>query len=116
MSDQDQPNNQQTILRPQGGEVYAVIKDAAGASVTLTYNDLWILLVVRTTLDGDWVRAREAASMGVDPLRKRALVDRLWRLEQQAVLPIIPAEIEKLNLHRAHVWFNEREVSDNKSW
>lgn len=117
MSDHDdnQPNDQ-TILSPRGGEPYAEIKDGKGMTIMLTYNDLWMLLVCRTTLDGDWTRAREAASMVVDPTRKRAIVDRLWRLEQQVGLPVIPAGVEKLQLHRAHVWFNDRPVSDAKSW
>lgn len=106
-----------TIPRPLGGEVYQELLDTNGKLVVLTYNDLWLMIVCRASLDGDWLRTREATGLVPDPARKRAMVERLWKLEQALDgLPPIPEETFKLNLHRAHLWFNQRTVSDASNW
>jgi hypothetical protein len=108
--------NDDTLRRPLGGELYQRLTDGQGNAVELTYNDLWMLIICRTTLDGDWNRAREAAGMVPDPAHKQALVERLWKLEQALDgLPPIPEDVLKLNLHRAHQWFNQRHVTDGKN-
>lgn len=115
----DDLTNEETVTmpRPLGGEIYQELVDAQGKLVILTYNDLWLMIVCRASLDGDWLRVREAAGIVPDPSRKRALVDRLWKLEQAFEgLPPIPDEVLKLNLHRAHLWFNQRTVSDARNW
>lgn len=111
------PNHStETMPLPLGGEVYVELNNTQGSPVVLTYNDLWLLIVCRTSLDGDWQRTREAAGMVPDPSRKRALVDRLWQLEREfGGLPNIPENVMSLNLHRAHQWFNNRSVSDVKT-
>lgn len=105
-----------TLPRPLGGETYREMVDAEGNRVTLTYNDLWTLIVCRSSLDGDWQRAREAAGMVPDPSRKRALVDKLSRLEQSLGRLLLPEDVMRLNQHRAHLWFNQRPVTDAKNW
>jgi len=106
-----------TLPRPLGGETYLEIADHDGGNVTLTYNDLWLMIVCQTSLDGDWARVREAAGMVPDPTRKRALADRLWKLERAlGGLPPVPQNVMRLNLHRAHKWFNERTVSEARNW
>ncbi len=110
------PAQTQTILRPNGAETYQEISLPTGGTVVLTYNDLWLMIVCRNSMDGDWTRTRAAALMVTDPTKKRALADRLWRLDQQlSGLPTIPDDVLRLNLARAHLWFNERMVSDVKS-
>lgn len=106
-----------TLAEPLGGETYLELEDSAGNLVTLTYNDLWMMLVCQTTLDGDWIRARQVVSMVVDAARKRAVVDRLWELEQVlGGLPAIPPGVRKMHLERAHHWFNKRPVLTDKNW
>jgi hypothetical protein len=106
-----------TIPRPLGGEIYHSYSDNNGNAVVLTFNDLWALIVCRHTQDGDWVRTREAAGMVPDPARKQAVIERLWKLEQTLDgLPTIPDNVLKMHLHRAHVWFNQRPVSDARNW
>lgn len=113
MSDQAQT---QSILRPSGAETYQEIPLPAGGTAVLTYNDLWLMIVCRNSMDGDWTRTRAAALMVTDPAKKRALADRLWRLDQQlGGLPVIPDNVLRLNLARAHLWFNERMVTDAKA-
>jgi len=110
-------NSQETVPRPLGGETFEEIKTKDGQVIHLTYNDLWMLIVCRETMDGDWVRLREAATMVADAPHKREIVERLWRLEQTpSGLPLIPSDVMKLHLHRAHVWFNQRPVSSGKHW
>ena len=107
--------NDNTLLRFFGGDKYCEIPDKQGGVIVLTNNDLWMLIVCRTTLDGDWIRMGQAAGMVVDPVKKRAIAERLWRLEQRLDgLPLIPPMVTKLHLHRAHVWFNERIVSEHR--
>lgn len=111
----DLPNSATTLPRPTGAEIYQEITAEDGSTIVLTYNDLWTMIVCQNSLDGDWTRIRQAALMVIDPAKKRALADRLWRLEQQLDgLPAIPEDVMRLNLHRAHIWFNERMVSDGK--
>ena len=106
-----------TMPRPFGGETYQEIRDSNGNTVILTYNDLWMLIVCRSTMDGDWIRMRESASMVADSTRKREIVERLWKLEQSlGGLPMIPADIQHIHHHRAHLWFNQRPVSAGKNW
>src|SRR5262245_5678515 len=109
--------NTATVPRPYGGEVFTVFQDKRGNPIILTYNDMWVMIVCRSTMDGDWRRTKEAAGMAADPGRKQALVDRLWKLEQKLDgLPVLDDGVVKLNLHRAHIWFNQRPVSDSKRW
>lgn len=104
-----------TLPRPTGAETYQELTGSDGSRLVLTYNDLWMMIVCVNSLDGDWTRTRQAALMVIDPAKKRAIADRLWHLEQQLDgLPTIPDDVLRLNLHRAHVWFNERMVSDGK--
>ncbi len=112
----EQSNSTITLPHPTGAEIYQEISLPNGQVIVLTYNDLWMIIVCQTTLDGDWTRTRQAAMMVVDPMKKRAIADRLWRLDQRldGLLPI-PDDVLKLHLHRAHVWFNERMVSDGKT-
>jgi hypothetical protein len=106
-----------TMPRPLGGEIYQEFADAEGKTIILTYNDLWMLIVCRSTMDGDWIRMRESTSMVADSPRKRAIVERLWKLEQSSgSLPAVPPEIQQIHLHRAHLWFNQRPVSGAKNW
>lgn len=106
-----------TLPRPFGGETYQEIEDRQGYTITLTYNDLWMLIVCQSTMDGDWVRLREAATMVADAPHKREIAERLWRLEQKlGGLPTVPRELVQLHLHRAHLWFNQRTVSNAKNW
>jgi len=106
-----------TLLRPLGGETYLEIVDIAKNTIILTYNDLWMLIVCRTSLDGDWFRLRQAASMVQDASHKRAIADRLWRLEQElGGLPDIPLDVQNLHIHRAHHWFKQRPVLADKHW
>lgn len=108
---------QNTLRSPIGGEIYLELKDRDGGKVTLTYNDLWALIVCKTTMDGDWIRMREAASMVEDGGHKRDIIERLRKLEQALDgLPPIPDDLIKLNLQRAHTWFNKRPVSYGKNW
>lgn len=117
MSDFTDIHEHKTMPHPFGGEVYLELKDPQGSPVILTFNDLWVLIVCRTSHDGDWGRAREAAGMVPDPARKRALVERLWKLEQILDgLPTVPAPVLRLHMHRAHLWFNQRPVSDARNW
>lgn len=105
-----------TLPRPLGGEPFCEIDDKHGGTITLTYNDMWMLIVCRSSMDGDWIRLREAAGMVADPVHKKTIVDRLWQLEQHLDgLPMLSDEVTRLNLHRAHLWFNERMVSDQKN-
>jgi hypothetical protein len=106
-----------TMPRPQGGEIYRDVPLPGGQRVTLTYNDLWMLIVCRASMDGDWTRARAAADLVPDAMHKRVLVERLWKLEQTlGGLPAIPDDVQRLNLHRAHQWFNKRAVSSGRNW
>jgi hypothetical protein len=106
-----------TMLRPLGGETWREIEDRYKNTFTLTYNDLWMMIVCRTALDGDWLRTRQAASMVQDAPRKRALAERLWELEQRLDgLPEIPGEVLALETHRAHQWFKQRTVVADKRW
>lgn len=108
---------EKTLQAPRGGEFYMEISDHRGEPVTLTYNDLWTLIICRAHLQGDWVRASEVAASAPDGERKRALVHRLWELELNlGKLPEIPPTVEKLHLQRALVWFNQQTVSENKNW
>ncbi len=98
-----------------GGELYLEFDDPEGQRVMLTYNDLWLIIVCRESLDGDWVRMREATSMVPDSARKRTLVDRLWKLEQALEgLPEVPEELTHAQLRQAHVWFNQQTISTAK--
>ncbi len=109
----DQPKTT-TLPRPTGAEIYQEISAPNGGTIVLTYNDLWLIIVCRNSMDGDWTRTREASLMVTDPAKKRALADRLWRLDQLLEgLPAIPDDVLRMNLSRAHVWFNERMVSDS---
>jgi len=106
-----------TLARPLGGEVYEELKDRHGNVIVLTYNDLWMLLVCRTSLDGDWVRTRQAASMVMDAAAKCAIAERLWELEQLlGGLPTIPPGVQSFHLQRAHQWFKGRPVVYEKRW
>ena len=106
-----------TVPRPVGGETYQQIKGYDGNPIILTYNDLWMMIVCQQTMDGDWIRIREAATMVADASHKHEIAERLWQLEQElGGLPEIPGPIAKLHLQRAHVWFNQRPVSTGKSW
>lgn len=98
-----------------GGELYQEIIDMQGSSIRLTYNDLWLMIVCRESIDGDWIRMREATSMVYDSARKRTLVDRLWKLEQALDgLPEIPDDVTTTHLRHAHIWFNQYPVSNAK--
>lgn len=109
--------NTKTMLRPLGGETYLEISNAAHSPIVLSYNDLWMLIVCRTSLDGDWIRLRQAASMVYDPLQKQAVVDRLWALEQQlGGLPEIPEDVRNIHFYRAQQWFKQRPVRTDKNW
>lgn len=106
-----------TMMGPLGGEIYTELKDRRGNTIALTYNDLWMMIVCRMSQDGDWVRTRQAASQVVDATNKRALVERLWELEQTlGGLPDIPATVLKLHEQRAHLWFNQRPVLYDRNW
>jgi hypothetical protein len=104
-----------TLPSPLGTETYALLPRKGAKPILFTYNDLWMLIVCRETLDGDWVRARQSAGMVTDAAKKQALVDRLWKMERELNgLPMIPDNVRRLNLHRAHVWFNTKKVSEGK--
>lgn len=106
-----------TLATPLGGEIYQELKDRRGNVITLTYNDMWMLIVCRTSHDGDWIRTRQAASMVTDAANKRALAERLWELEQLlGGLPVIPPPVQTMHLHRAHQWFQSRPVQMEKRW
>ncbi len=106
-----------TMMGPLGGEIYTEVKDRRGNKVCLTYNDLWLLIVCRATYDGDWVRMRQAASLVADAASKRALIDHLWELEQMlGSLPEVPPTVVKLHSQRAHLWFNQRPVLNDRNW
>lgn len=105
------------MLRPLGGETYLEFVDEAKNKVVLTYNDLWMLIVCRTSLDGDWHRMRQAASLVQDAPNKRTVADRLWLLEQRlGGLPDIPPDVQNLHIHRAYQWFKQRPVIVDKHW
>ena len=105
------------MLRPLGGETYLEFVDEAKNTVVLTYNDLWMLIVCRTSLDSDWHRMRQAASLVQDASNKQALADRLWSLEQRlGGLPDIPLDVQNLHIHRAYQWFKQRLVIVDKHW
>jgi hypothetical protein len=107
----------QTLLRPLGGETYIQFLDHFQKTVVLTYNDLWTLIVCRTSLDGDWHRTRQAALLVYDATNKRAIADRLWTLEQHlGGLPEIPSDVQNLHIHRAYLWFKQRPVIQDKQW
>ncbi len=106
-----------TMLRPLGGELYDEFEDRWGNKITLTYNDLWMILVCRTSQDGDWLRTRQAAAMVMDAANKRALAEKLWELEQMlGGLPEVPLNVQSIHVHRAHVWFKQRPVIFDKKW
>jgi hypothetical protein len=106
-----------TLSHPIGGEIYQEFTDRAGNVFMLTYNDLWMLIVCRTSLDGDWIRTRQATEVVEDGKAKREIVDRLWELEQTlGGLPEIPSNVQNLHLHRAHQWFKMREVQTSRRW
>jgi hypothetical protein len=106
-----------TMLRPLGGEIYLEIADVGSKKIVLTYNDLWMLIVCRTSLDGDWIRTRQAASMVYDALQKQAVADRLWAIEQHlGGLPAIPSDVQNIHIYRAHQWFKQRPVLTDKKW
>lgn len=101
----------QTLIAPLGGEVYQELFDRQGNRITLTYNDLWMLIVCRTGLEGDWIRTRQLAMMTTDAVGKQEIAQRLWELDQiLGGLPEIPRRVQKLHLHRAHQWFKSRPV------
>jgi hypothetical protein len=102
-----------TLHTPRGSSVYQEIHHpTSGEAIDLTYNDLWLIIVCRTSMDGDWQRTRASAAMVPDSARKIALIDRLWQLERSlGGLPPIPDEIRQLHVRRAHNWFNRRVVS-----
>lgn len=107
----------ETLARPLGGELYMEIQDRRGNPIILTYNDLWMLIVCRTSLDGDWVRTRQACTMVMDAAGKQAVADRLWELEQLVGgLPEIPPVVQTLHMQRAHQWFKARPVVHEKRW
>jgi hypothetical protein len=107
----------QTRLRPLGGEIYIQFLDQTKNTIVLTYNDLWMLIVCRTSLDGDWHRTRQAALLVQDGPNKRAIADRLWSLEKQlGGLPEIPSDVQNLHIHRAYQWFKQRTVILDKQW
>lgn len=106
-----------TLIAPLGGETYQEVYDHSGNQVTLTYNDLWMMIICQTSMSGDWVRTRKAARKAVDVFGKSLLADRLWELEQvMGGLPEIPAGVLKLHTHRAYYWFKEMPVSIYKRW
>lgn len=106
-----------TLMGPLGGEVYIDLKDRWGNTISLTYNDLWMLIVCRASQDGDWIRTRQAASLVADANNKRALAERLWELEQTlGGLPEIPPTVLKLHMQRAHIWFKQRPVLHDRNW
>jgi hypothetical protein len=106
-----------TLLRPLGGEVYEEIVARNGDRITLTYNDLWMLLVCRVSHGGDWMQTRKAADQMVDGLRKRALAEHLWELEHVlGGLPDIPKAVQNLHIHRANQWFHQRPVCCDRNW
>jgi hypothetical protein len=107
----------QTMMAPLGGEIYQEVFDRRGERIVLTYNDLWMIIVCRTSLDGDWVRARQAADMVLDASNKKALVERLWELDQLlGGLPEIPPSVQTLHLQRAHQWFKSRPILNDRQW
>ncbi len=117
LSQREAMNSKETLPRPLGGETFEDIKTKDGQIINLTYNDVWMLIVCRQTMDGDWIRLREAATMVADSPHKREIVERLSRLEQTlGGLPMIPPDVIQLHLHRAQVWFNQRPVSTGKHW
>jgi hypothetical protein len=106
-----------TLVTPLGGETYHIIQDAHGVEVILTYNDLWMLIVCRTSLDSDWIRAREAAGLIMDAPRKQQIVDRLRELDKVlGGLPNIPDDVLALHLQRAHRWFKQKPVNYARKW
>jgi hypothetical protein len=109
--------NAKTMLRPLGGETFLELEDSSNNKIILTYNDLWMLIVCRTSMDGDWFRARQAASMVQDAPNKQAIAEYLSKLDQQlGGLPDIPSDVQHLHVHRAHLWFNQRPVLTDKHW
>jgi hypothetical protein len=76
-----------------------------------------MLIVCRTSLDGDWFKLRQAASIVQDATHKKAIAVRLWQLEQElGGLPDIPPDVQNLHIHRAHLWFKQRPVLSDKHW
>jgi hypothetical protein len=107
----------QTMMAPIGGELYQEVLDGQGKRILLTYNDLWMLIVCRDSLDRDWARAHQAAGLVADPAGKQALVEYLWELEQTlGELPEIPEEVKALHGQRAHHWFQSRPVLKERQW
>ncbi len=103
--------------QPLGGEVFLQMTDRLGNPITLTYNDLWMLIVCRASMEGDWVQMRRAAGAVVDGPAKRELAQRLWEIEQiLGKLPEIPREVQRRHLHRAHVWFTRHAVRHDRRW
>jgi hypothetical protein len=99
-----------TQAPPNGGAIFLEFQNREGLLIPITYYELWTLIVCRTSLGGNWERAKQAASMVMDAPRKRALVERLSRLAEQGSLPEIPIEIQHMHLQRAHRWFKGRPV------
>ncbi|GEM_PF-2731053 len=96
---------------PSGFDTYTILARPHGKPYIFTYQDLWMVIVCRSTLDGDWIRARASAEMVTDAANKKAIIERLWALERELNgLPLIPDQVVKLHFHRAHVWFNQRKV------
>ncbi|MCB9452119.1 MAG: hypothetical protein H6672_11820 [Anaerolineaceae bacterium] len=107
----------ETLAGPLGGETYLEFEDTRGHTITLSYNDLWMMIVCQTSLDGDWIRTRQAATLVADAARKRAVVDRLWELEQVlGGLPPVSHSLLTMHMERAHNWFNKRPVLTDKNW
>ncbi len=107
----------QVADQPLGGEVFMQLTDRLGTPVTLTYNDLWMLIVCRASMENDWIQMRRAASTVTDAAAKSDLAQRLWELEQVlGGLPEIPREVQKRHLHRAHVWFTRHTVCQDSRW
>ncbi len=101
-----------TLHTPHGTSIYQEFTGPSGETITLTYYDLWMMIVCRMSMDGDWQRIRAIANMVPDSARKVALIDRLWHLERSlGGLPPIPPEVCQLHLRRAHNWFNRRTMN-----
>ena len=106
-----------TLIAPLGGETYQEIYDRTGNPITLTYNDLWIMIICKTMMNGDWLSTRKATRKVKDVFGKNVLIDKLWELEQVlGGLPEIPPGVLKLHSHRAQYWFKEMPVSLYKRW